>query len=483
MNETEKNVITEPPAELRTAIAVIGSGPGGAVTAGILAEAGREVLLIEEGPFLPLESCAPFSREEMTQKYRSGGLTPAMGPTKVACVEGRCVGGGSEINSGLYHRTPPEVLERWRREFAIEALGEADLLPHFEACERDLSVSPLSGEAPRASLRLHEGAEKLGWKSLEVPRWFKDGEGGGRQSMTRTFVPRALAAGARLLPETKITSLRRRGDRWLLRGEHRSADGGPRAVETAAETVFVACGPVQTPALLRRSGLGRNIGGLRLHPTVKVVAKFPEEVNSEEMGVPVHQVKEFSPRLTLGCSVSTPAYLALSLTDHPERVREVEGDWKRMAVYYAATTGGRGSVRNLPFFRDPLVRYKLSQEDMAGLSDGLKKLCRALLAAGAEALYPGVPGLGPLTSEADLEKIPAALPRGRTSLMSIHLFSSCPMGENKKLAAVDSFGRVHGEKNLRVADAGLLCDAPGVNPQGTVMALAARNALEFLGKL
>ena len=45
----------------------------------------------------------------MVQKYRNGGQTVALGRNKIAYVEGRCVGGGSEINSGLYHRTPPEV--------------------------------------------------------------------------------------------------------------------------------------------------------------------------------------------------------------------------------------------------------------------------------------------------------------------------------------------------------------------------------------
>ena len=124
-------VLSEPGCDLRCEVAVIGSGPGGAITACLLAEAGRDVLLIEEGPFLALDSCPPFSRREMEQKYRNGGQTVAMGRTKVAYVEGRCVGGGSEINSGLYHRTPPEVLDVWRREFQVADLAEADLRPRF----------------------------------------------------------------------------------------------------------------------------------------------------------------------------------------------------------------------------------------------------------------------------------------------------------------------------------------------------------------
>jgi choline dehydrogenase-like flavoprotein len=88
-----------------------------------------------------------------------------------------------------------------------------------------------------------------------------------------------------------------------------------------------------------------------------------------------------------------------------------------------------------------------------------------------------------LKSQQELKKIPDILPQGIMNLMTIHLFSSCPMGEDKKICAANSFGRIHGFKNLYIGDASLLCKAPGVNPQGTVMAIARRNALKFLGKL
>jgi choline dehydrogenase-like flavoprotein len=48
------------------------------------------------------------------------------------------------------------------------------------------------------------------------------------------------------------------------------------------------------------------------------------------------------------------------------------------------------------------------------------------------------------------------------------------------VAATDSFGRVHGVPSLHVGDASLLPTAPGVNPQGSVMGFARRNALAFL---
>ena len=462
---------------------MIGSGPGGAITACLLAEAGRNVLLIEEGPFHPLESCAPFSLEEMLWKYRNGGQTVAMGRNKIAYVEGRCVGGGSEINSGLYHRTPPEILERWRKEFRVEALGENDLHPHFEAVERDLSVSLMAGAPPLASIRLQQGAARLGWKSLEVPRWFRYGHAassGDRQSMSKTFIPRFLRAGGRLLPCARVERIRQDGSKWQMQARHKT--GGLRI---EAETLFVCGGAVQTPALLRRSGISRNIGdSIRLHPTVKVVARFPDAVNSAEMGVPAHQVKEFAPRLSFGCSISTPPYVALAMIDHPPYETDVSAVWPHMANYYAMIASeSRGTVRPIGRFRDPLVRYFLTENDRRVLADGFAKLAHLLFEAGATAVYPGLSGGPQLRCRDDIAKLPCVLPNGLASLMTIHLFSSCPMGEDKLRCATDSFGRIHGFHNLFIADASLLCTAPGVNPQGSIMAFARRNALHFLGLL
>ena len=44
----------------RTEVCVIGSGAGGGVVAGVLAEAGKQVLLVEEGQSVP--------KERMTQR-------------------------------------------------------------------------------------------------------------------------------------------------------------------------------------------------------------------------------------------------------------------------------------------------------------------------------------------------------------------------------------------------------------------------------
>jgi choline dehydrogenase-like flavoprotein len=461
-------------------VVVIGSGPGGAITAALLAEAGREVTLIEAGPHLALEDTPEFSRAEMESKYRNGGITAAFGKTKISYVEGRCAGGGSEINAGLYHRTPESMLARWKSDYALDAASLTELAPYFEANERDLSVSGLQGEHPAASIKMREGAARMGWSSMEVPRWFKfDGPSdivGKKQSMTRTFIPRAVGAGARFIAGTRVSKLSKRGEQWTVHCEN-----AVRRFEIRANKVFVCAGAIHTAALLRRSGITANVGNsLRMHPTVKVVARFPDVVNSRDLGVTVEQIKEFSPRLSFGVSVSRAPYISLSMLDHPDRQRMVDERWQNMAIYYAMITGGNGRVRNVPGHRDPLVSYALSEDDMRNLAEGAKKLSQLMLAAGADELYPTVAGVAPLRNEADLETLPDILPAGRASLMSVHLFSSCPMGENREKCAADSFGKVHGHEGLYINDGSLLCTAPGVNPQGSIMAFARRNVAHFL---
>ncbi len=466
---------------------VIGSGPGGAVTAALLAEGGRDVLILEEGRCLPLESCPPFSLEELRQKYRYGGLNPAFCKPKIAFVEGCCAGGGSEINSALYHRTPEEILDLWRSRYEIRDFGPEAMEPHFRYCEEALSVCLTPGQTPVASRKLMEGASALGWRALEVPRWFRydgrmDCDGcplGTRQSMTKTFLPRALSAGARLLAETRALLLDRQHGKWRV-----TVARSGETMTVTADAVFVCGGAVQTPALLRRSGITRNIGNtLALHPTVKVTAVFPEEVNHESLGVPVHQVKEFAPRMSFGCSISSLPYLMLGSVDYPDRRDFIRAEWRRMAIYYAMISGpAAGTVRDAGTGarRDALVRYGLSSADLRDLSLGLRRLAKLLFAAGAVELYPSLSGLPPLRDEDDLSLVPSELPANRTSLMTIHLFSSCPMGENRGLCAADSYGRVPEAPHLFIHDASLLPTAPGVNPQGSIMALARRNTLHYL---
>ena len=459
----------------RAKVAILGSGPGGAITALLCAEAGHDTLLVEEGPDLPLDSCAHYSGQEILSKYRNRGLSLAFGSPSISYMEGRCVGGGSEVNRGLYHRTPSYVLEQWARDFQVDDLTAASMTPHFEACEAGVGVADIPGDAPPSSQRLSDGAARLGWDAIRAPRLF-DYEAGRKQSMSATIIPRFLRAGGRLLADTRAVRVRRTGHRWEVRTSHQ---GRPMSID--ADALFVACGAVQTPALLRRSGFRHNIGNsLRFHPMLKAVALFDRPVNRPGDPDPVHQIKMFEPRFGIGCSISSPALLALALAGNGEMRAHIANDASRMGIYYVQNGSGHARVRGLPGVRDPLITVRHDAADLDGLYDGLKHLVMALFAAGAEAVQPCIPGLPLLRSEAGIAALPQHLPRKSAMLTSVHVFASCPMGEDQRRSATDSWGRVHDADGLRIADASLMCGPTIANPQGSVMAIAHRNALHAI---
>jgi choline dehydrogenase-like flavoprotein len=330
---------------------------------------------------------------------------------------------------------------------------------------------------------LRSGAAALGWQHGEVPRWMTyphgpDATKGERQSMTRTYLPRAAAAGARIAVGCRV-------DRLL----HQHGVASSAAITLADGTkgtirfrhVFVCGGAIQTPAILQRSRITGNIGTtLAVHPTVKLAARFTDELNVPD-DVPVHQVKEFAPHLSFGGSASNPGLVALSLLDQWPTFRQYVTDWRRMSVYYAAITSeGRGRVTSVPGMADPIVTYRLTHRDRELLRSGLARLALLMLEAGATDVFPSFKGAPRVRTRRDLATLQRAFSASRATVMTVHLCSTVPMGERIERCGADSFGRVHGLRNVHVNDASLLPTAPGVNPQASVMAFAIRNARRFV---
>lgn len=467
-----------------TEVLVVGSGAGGATTAVTLAEGGRDVVVLEEGPWVQPGTAEPFSLEEMALQYRHHGSSAALGNPPVAYAEGRCVGGSTEVNSGLWHRIPGDLAERWRHEYDIDGFEAETLDRYATLVEGWQSVSVLPGDAPPSSAALAAGAHGLGWRAVEFPRVYRYPEGGRaeKQTMTRTLLPRAVDAGARVEPESRVHRLtRRRGRVTGAVVRRQRPDGTTEGVTVRADQVVVCGGAVHSPALLQRSGIWRGIGGgLKMHPTIKLVARFPHGVDHDD--VPPHRITEFSPDIAIGGSASRRGHIALALADGGSEVGT--DDWEQMFVYYAAIrsdSGGR--VVAVPGASAPLVSYRLTDGDLSRLARGLVHLGHALLAAGATELHPAVRGGTVARTPSDLARWWDEIDRTTANLMTVHLTSSIRMGEAPGRTGADSWGRVHGIAGLRVNDASLVPDAPGVNPQAAIMTIAARNADRLLEEL
>ncbi len=470
---------------LKAQAIVVGSGAGGALTAAHLAERGYDVLLLEEGPRVDATSIRSNSTEAISRLYRNGGMTPILGNLNMAYVEGRCVGGSTEVNSGFWHRLPADSYYRWKADYLLDEFEPDAMDGYFDGIEAELSVSRSGTDKEgRGSAVFRRGIEKLAWKYEEVPRCMKDPSAsafspGQKQSMAQTYIPRAIRAGARLISGCKVRRLVVEGGR-VVGVDALLTDGAETAEwRIRAELVFLCCGAVQTPALLRRSGIKKNVGdNLRIHPMIKAGALFEDEMETRDAAIPIYQVKEFWPTITIGGSVFSPGFLAMLLSDNWTAHAGAMDSWHHMGLFHAATRGlNRGSIRVLPGVQDGVVvRYRLNRADQRNLSIGFARLGEILFAAGAKAVYGSLRSFPAFTSADQCRSfLKADIPLSSMSLSTVHVFSSCPMGENPDLCATDSFGRVIGFDNLYVNDASLLPDSPGVNPQGTTMAIARRN--------
>ncbi|HMJ10429.1 MAG TPA: GMC family oxidoreductase [Polyangiaceae bacterium] len=479
-------------ADRKTQVLIIGSGAGGAVTAHTLAGAGFDVTVLEEGARHGVEDYGKNPLEGMRNLYRKRGMTPILGMVPIGYVEGACVGGSTEINSGFWHRTPPSTLLRWKAQYDLDATPE-ELAPHFTWAENMLGVSTYGRALPKSSEVFAKGIAAMGWSGQEVPRAASRCQStnacasgcptGAKPGMSRSVLPQAEQFGAKVLTRCRAHLLLKRGSRVSgVLAEITHEDGQREFVRIDADCVIVCAGPTQTPLVLRRSGIRFHVGAtFQIHPMLKVVARFPFEIDAHESVLPLLQVKEFWPDISLGGAFFSPGHLAMMLSDNWLESRHHMRDIRRMAAYYVAVRGsGRGHVRTPTFGNQGMCVYELSRNDLQFLAKGLGHLATLLLAAGAEEVHPTVQGLGPIRTQVEAVRwLDELLPASKLSLTTVHAFSTCPAGERRDRTALDSFGRVHDFENLYVNDASMLPDSPGVNPQGSVMALARRNALRL----
>src|SRR5262244_2296874 len=113
---------------LTAEVCVIGSGAGGAVVAKELAEAGRDVVLLEQGGHYTKADFTQREDEMMPMLYEDMGQRATVDQS-IIILQGRNVGGSTVHNLCYCFRTPEPILEKWRRDYGVRDLAPADLVP------------------------------------------------------------------------------------------------------------------------------------------------------------------------------------------------------------------------------------------------------------------------------------------------------------------------------------------------------------------
>jgi choline dehydrogenase-like flavoprotein len=470
-------------------VAIVGSGAGGAVAAALLAEAGLDVLVLEAGSHYDRDNYPTDRLEAIAAIYRDAGLTIAEGRPPIPVPVAKVVGGTTVINSGTCFRAPEPVLESWRDEHGVA--WAADLADDYTEAEDFLRVTQLDpARMGRNGQLAMEGAEAIGASGGPIHR-----NAGtcvqcsscpygcaidAKQGMHVSYLPRAVAAGARVRAGVEAKRVLLESDRAVgLACAARNGDGRSRRFTVRARrAVISAGGALGTPELLLRSGLGGGQVGrnLHMHPACWVGARYEEEVRGWEGVMQSYYVDEWEDRGVLLEATFTPlafggAWLVGAGREHQRSMLEF-GHVGSIGVQLTDRSRGRIGLGNGAL----RASYALTREDAQRVAFGIARAAEIHFAAGATEVYPNIPRAGVLKPR-DLSNFEAtSFKPSELRLEAFHPMGTARIGADERAGVCAADGSVNGTRGLYVADASLFPTAVGVNPMMTIIAFAKQVA-------
>ncbi|MGM0576358.1 MAG: GMC family oxidoreductase N-terminal domain-containing protein [Myxococcota bacterium] len=480
---------------LEADVVVVGTGAGGAVVAAELARRGREVIMLEAGPYLDRGDFTRLSRLEATRRaLRPLSETVAVGNTLIPIPVGRTVGGTTTVNSGTCYRTPRSVLEHWSRDLGLEGLSPERMAPYFERVEEVLEVGPnemryLGGPA-RVVAR---GCEALGYSHGPLQRNAPGCDAqalccfgcptDAKRSTNVSYVPRALRAGALLVTGARVDRiLVRQGTAYGVVASVGRSGGDPAPLTVRASRVVLACGTLHTPTLLMGEGLGGDSGHLgrhlSIHPAAGCYATFDESIAGMESVPQGYGIEEFHDEGILFEGAFTPVELMsadLKLRG-PALTRLLEEFDHLTAFGFMVKDRSNGRVIR-GRGGSPRVLYRLGGEEVRRLHRGMGILIDVYRAAGARTIHPPVHGHEIIRDEDDVRRFHEARFGPRDfELSAYHPLGTARMSARSRDGVVSPAHEVWGTARLHVVDGSVMPSSLGVNPQISIMAMATRAA-------
>jgi len=481
-------------------VVVCGSGAGGGVAAGVLAEAGLSVIVLEKGDNLGPAEFTQVEGDMLSAGYLDGGLLMTQSGS-LPILAGSCLGGGTVVN----WTTSLPLRAATRLEWDLRAGLSLFSGPAFgESLERVSARSGVNVDNSVPGVRdeiLERGLRACGWHVDVIPRnatGCPDGRECGycgygcrpdaKNSTAKTYLADAVTAGARIVVRCDVERVLSEGGRAVgVVGSVKRPDGRVVRLTVRARAVVAACGAIHTPALLERSGLANPLigRGLRLHPVSAVGGYFDERVEPWSGMLQTRRSEQFADQDDgYGAMFETgPVHFALPASAFGwENPDQHSADIRRLAnlsicgVLLRDRDGGRVVTG-----RDgrPRVHYELSRYDMGHMRTAMLGAAQVLAAAGARELVTlqqpparTIPGASGWLDRFATTMDSRGLDRCRMALISFHQMASCAMGADPARGVVDETGQAFDLPGLFVADASAFVTSSGVNPMITIMALA-----------
>jgi choline dehydrogenase-like flavoprotein len=506
------------PLDLDADVVIVGSGAGGGVVAHRLAEAGRSVLVVEAGRWVPEAALPRREGAALDLLHLDRGATQTSDGA-VAVLAAATPGGGTSLGWTACSLPSRAVLAEWALHHGLEGADGPVTGSDLLRLRGELGfLRPIV--TPPRDRALFAGAAALGWEAAPAARSADPCDAcgscafgcpaGTKRGGIRGHLGWAAARGARLLAGATVDRVTLEGGAVTgVSGLVVAVDGTARPFRVRSVAVVVAAGALRTPGLLVRSGV-RHPGlgtGLRLGPAALVMARMPGATAGPAWSGSL--AGAWSGRFAApgGAAVGHPGpahggFLIGTVPLHPGSLATVL-PWRDRAGHEAAMRRATSLVPFRATFRDsgagrliaerdgpPRLEHGLDERDAATVARARIELSRLARAAGAEELLvPGEPSLRWSTGEGEtafralIDGLVTAAPRG---LLSVAPSGTAHAGADPGSAPCDPTGRVRRGtdgaiiRGLWVADASLAPTHPGPDAAVAVMVLAARVARAIL---